>query len=262
MIVKVSSSIKNWENKILTKYGAKKYKVWDIFEPVTFFGLYHPLDYIKFIIHIGKKQIFWAGSDILNLQKSRWQYIIKWLKPRGFCENEVEQRALNEMGVKSKILPQFFGDVNEFPISFTPSKTPHIYIAIYEGREAEYGLHIIKNVSQYLPEFTFHIYGIGGESTDGLRYHQNVSEEKFNRDIRKYQAALRLNEFDGFSDTIAKSVLMGQWPITKIKYPNMSNYRTQKHLIALLLGLKSKTKPNFEGRNYWLNILRRDLPTV
>jgi len=48
---------------------------------------------------------------------------------------------------------------------------------------------------------------------------------------------------------------MGQYPITRIKYPMIDHYETEEELIVLLKDLKNKTKPNIKARDYYRKIL-------
>ena len=75
-----------------------------------------------------------------------------------------------------------------------------------------------------------------------------VDKEVMNAEIKHMQGALRLNEHDGFSEIIAKSVLWGQWPVSAIEYP----YMLKPENISRIL---DKKKPNIEGREYYLNKL-------
>jgi hypothetical protein len=73
-----------------------------------------------------------------------------------------------------------------------------------------------------------------------------------------YQCGLRLNKFDGFSEVTAKSVLMGQYPITTIKYPHIDTAYDPKELIRLLSLLKYRMEPNPE-REYWREELSKNI---
>jgi hypothetical protein len=71
-----------------------------------------------------------------------------------------------------------------------------------------------------------------------------------NEEIRVMPGALRLTAFDGFSEILAKSVLMGQWPVSLIEYP---------HMLSLddLGSITSKRSPNTEGRDYYVKTLNK-----
>jgi len=49
---------------------------------------------------------------------------------------------------------------------------------------------------------------------------------------------------------LAKSILMGQYPISRIKYQHIDHFETEEELISLLRGLKNKRKPN-PNREWW-----------
>lgn len=249
----VSSSVANFEEKIDRKFGYSKWTFAALFKPTVFFGMYHPLDYAKFILHRGEKTVFWCGADILNLAKSPWQQVLRYVPARHVCENEIERAKLLELGIYASIKPQFFDD---FPkeISFKATRKPHVYLTMHEGREKEYGLDWILSAAQELPEITFHVYGILGEDTKNVRYHGRVENRQFNEEIKEYQASIRLNRFDGFSEITAKSILLGQYPITRIHYGGITCVPSLRGLVNALRMLKTRRKPN-PLREVWYQIL-------
>lgn len=235
----------------------------------VFFGMYNWVDYWRFLWHRGPKTVFWCGSDILNLQKRpRWQKILAQASAHHICENVIEERALSEMGIEcSEVKPCLFDSMKGIRKSFKPSKAPHVYLCIQPGREGEYGLWTLMEVFNQVPDVMFHIYGGTDIFKTGYReircywpdfknviFHGKVPNEQFNGDIKNFHAALRLNEFDGFSEILAKSVLMGQYPISRIPYPHMDSYETIDELVILLKQLKNKKRPN-PATEKWRKIL-------
>ena len=158
------------------------------------------------------------------------------------------------MGIEAEVLPQFFGDSNDFQPCFKPSETPHVFINSHERREEEYGVGLITEIADHVPDVKFHIYGVKFPSNqENVIYHGKVSEEQFNEEIKNYHAGLRLNKFDGNSDVVMKSVLLGQYPITYLQYPHIDcceTTETTKPLIRLLKGLKEKKVAN-PASEYW-----------
>ena len=171
--------------------------------------------------------------------------------------------------IAHKIQPCLFDDMSGIKVSFKPSKTPHVYLCVQPGREEEYGLNIVEKVAQLVPEVKFHIYGVKSKEgytykkyilEDGretvITYHGKIPNEQFNKEIKGYQAALRMNEFDGASEVLMKSILMGQYPISRIPYPKgIDSYQTTEELVVLLKDLKNKKQPNPEVRK-WRTILQ------
>lgn len=241
----------------------QEWKWWEDWnKPVIFFGLYHFLDYLKFIFARGPKIAWWCGGDIINLAKSNipWNRILRFFKARHFCESIVEVPILERL-LKTKVglKPIFLSDPKSFQISFYSSRKPHVFMNAHPGREKEYGVHIVEEISLQVPEVTFHIYGISSKSHDNVMYHGKVSEAQFNEEIKNYQASIRLNLIDGFSEVIAKSVLMGQYPISRIKYPYIDYAEDAQDLIDLLKKLKYKKEPNYIAQHYWYNELCKPL---
>ncbi len=267
-----SSSVNNFREKLDKKFKLPDWSYFKLFKPTLFFGMYHFGDYKRFILHRGKKYIIWAGSDILNLNK--WNnWIFKLFKARHYCENEIEYRKLLHNGIVATIKPLFLGSVDDFLISYQHLDRPEVWLCMHPGREEEYGLDIIFEIAKSCPEITFNIYGLPYQtipkkytkvqreqqfSSQGCNIvnHGVIPEQQFNEEIKSYQCGLRLNEFDGFSEVVAKSILLGQYPISRIKYDYIDTFSTLEDLIKLLKQLKYKKKPNIEARNYWYNQLK------
>ncbi len=253
-IIRVSASISNWKDKILKRFKADEYD-WRKHRnsPVTFFGFYNPKDWLHFWWHKGKKTIWWCGSDILQVG-----YLFRWLQKvpcRHICENEVEQGVLRLMLQQEvEVRPTILSNPHEFKINYYQQENPEVYLHINKNAGLESGFFTIERIAKKLPEITFHIYGRfrPASRTDNINFHGFVPEQRFNEEIKNYQAGLRLHEFDGFSEVIAKSVLMGQYPISRIRYPLIDTYNTEEELIGLLRDLKNKKKPNTKARDYYL----------
>lgn len=260
MYSSISSSISNFAEKIDKRYGLKRWRWWNLFQPTIFWGMYHLGDYMKFEIQQGPKIVFWAGSDILNLEKNEeWQHRIAQKKAVHICENEVEKARLERMGVSAKVQPVFFDDIESFPVSFQSSSHPHVFMTAHESSKDAYGVGVLEKLAKEVPGVYFHVYGIEGENKKNVFYHGQVSNDQFNDNIRYYQAAIRLNKFDGFSEIIGKSVLMGQYPISTIYYPHIDYAESFQDIVYLLEQLKNKKEPNIVARNYWYNILKKSL---
>lgn len=274
----VSSSIPAFREKAEKTWGLERYNpLTDKKEPVVFFGLYHIGDYLKFLKHRGERIVFWCGDDIVNLKSKYlfsngtqiilskalsmfpWYKMLRLDRVRNYVENELEQDELTELGIKSEVRPSFVEDVNDFPISFKPSKNPQVFLSGWAGRQEEYGYGwVTDRLAWKCPEITFHLYGAGWKwliRPTNVVLHGKVPQEQFNREIRNYHCGLRLNEHDGNSEIAMKSVLCGGYPITRIKYPMIDNYETEEELVALLRNLKYKREPNFRAREYWLRAL-------
>ena len=78
-----------------------------------------------------------------------------------------------------------------------------------------------------------------------------------NEEIKTMQAGLRVLEFDGFSEILAKSVLWAQYPISRIGYPHIDSYTSNDELVYLINDLKNKTSPNTKARDYYLKTLNQ-----
>jgi len=236
----------------------------DIERPTVFFGVYGLPDLMAVRQHKGRKAILWAGTDIAHLIQGYWlddngayrvdpYQIGAWLNfaAENWCENEVEQAALRSVGIEARVGYSYLGDIDAMELSYAPSSVPKVYASVSGDNFAQYGWHEIEEIAPKYPDIQFHLFG---NVTPWLTKHKNVvvhgrvSKEKMNESIRGMQGALRLLAHDGFSEVLAKSVLMGQWPVSRIAYPHMLP-------VAELHTLKEKDQPNVEGREYYRNNL-------
>jgi hypothetical protein len=276
--LRTSSTIYPFEKKALKIWRLENAtpKKWD--ENRVFFGMYHKGDYESFIKTKGKRIVVWAGGDIRNLLrgyafsdgkdlwKSKlfsflpWHWIFRIYKAEHFVENEDEKEKLASLGIKATVIPTFLEDINEFPVCYKSSDKPQVYISARKGQEREYGVITVYWLATKLKDYTFHIYGID-QYEDFIRpniiYHGNVPQEQFNKEIKEYQCGLRLNKSDGLSEVTVKSMLLGQWPITKIHYDNVLNYEDDDELLSQLISLKYRKDPNLEAREYHIKRLNK-----
>lgn len=195
-----------------------------------------------------------------------------------YCENNVEWEALEKMGIISEIRPMLFDDPDKYQICYKWSEKPNVYINGHPNRENEYGIGLVTEMAHLIPDVNFHIYGITKPELwfdssikemrniyyhlPNLIYHGHVSEKQFNEEIKNYQAGLRLNEFDGFGEILAKSILMGQYPITKIFYLGIDRASSREWLIRYLEALKGKMEPYELASNYWRKTLKENKEEV
>lgn len=262
-----SSSISNFKEKLAKRTGLKEYRFFrDWRKKTIFFGLYHELDYIKFLLHGGEKTVFWCGGDILNLMNNPnwrfWASLLSKSRAKHFCENGREAEALLLMDIYTDIRPMIF-DEPPTALNFKPIKNVlHVYISAHEGKEEQYGVDFIVNeVAPQVKWVVFHIYGVDGLSVENVIYHGKVSNEEFNEDIKGYHCAIRWNYFDGFSEVLAKAVLMGQYAISRIWYPHMGFVPAKSSLIPALKRVRKKKEPN-QDRIYWQKELENNLNII
>ncbi len=263
---KVAPSLGALEGNPNDVWGTKPYKF--NAGPTAFFGMYDLRDYLAYFLHVKKKWILWAGSDIVNLADGFMfnngklktlsqitkgnEWVIKMLQNgEHYVENEWEHDELMKLGIQSKIVPSFMGDVDAYRVEYVSSKTPEVYISTARNRQREYGFGTIERIADKC-DVTFHLYGDSWKTTkSNIVVHGRVDKEQMNREISQMQAGVRLNETDGFSEVIAKSILWGQWPISRMKYKHIDRFTNDKKLIYLLNNLKNKTRPNIEGVVYY-----------
>lgn len=243
------------------KYDWRKH----LYEPVVFFGMYDARQYFSLWRHRGKKYVLWAGSDIRNLSegfafndgklrklsvltRGRFHNFI-WRvlgTAEHWVENEVEKQALEKLGIEvTGVCPSFMGDVDDFRVAFEPSDRPNVYVSCSGDRQLEYGFGVVERIAHSLPKHVFHLYGGEWETKQrNVKVHGRVLKCRMNEEIRGYQIGLRLNEFDGFSEIMAKAVLQGQYAVGRVEHPKIPSYRNDMELIATLHVLGKEDEPN------------------
>ena len=267
-------------------WGTREYEPLDGFstdleEPTVFFGLYGLPDFFKLWRHKGRRCILWAGSDITNFKNGYWledgggiklspRPLATWINKycESYIENEVEQVALKEMGIESKVVPSFLGNVEDFPLSYKPTEKIRLYTSVSGDNFKLYGWDLIPKLAEENPEIEFHLYGNTvwpfktlptenpfseqGIYKGNIIIHGRVSKEQMNKEIKEMTGALRLTEFDGMSEIVVKSLLWGQWPVSIIEYP----HTLKPENIDLLLATKPK-EPNIKGREWLLSVVNK-----
>jgi len=226
--------------------------------PTVFFGMYGLPDYYHLWKHEGPKAILWAGSDIRHFINGYWldakgenrmdpAPFAKWIiaNADSYVENEVEHKALWEFGIDAKIVPSFLGNIDDYEVSYEPNKK---YYTSVSGEDfVTYNLRALNQIAEQHPDYEFHVYGTENWlESENVFVHGRVSQEQMNDETKKMQGAIRLTEFDGFSEILAKSVLWGQHPVSPfIKYPHIDSE------------IKEHTEPNLEGRDYYREHLNK-----
>lgn len=233
--------------------------------PVVFFGLYGLPDFYTLWRHLGKKYVLWAGSDITNFKNGYWLEeggeirldsgpLAEWLNKHceNWCENDIEKRQLQILGINAKVCPSFLGDVEKFDLSYIPSTIPKLYTSVSSNNFHLYGWDRIPALAMQNPGVEFHLYGNTEKPPfdfpNNVIVHGRVPKEQMNMEIERMQGALRLTSFDGFSEILAKSILMGQWPVSLIPYPHMLGIDEIDRLFEL-------KHANQSGREFYLSQL-------
>ena len=260
------------ENTHQEVWGTDEYT--DQERPTVFFGLYGLPDFYTLWRHQGERHILWAGSDITHLKNHYWledgggirvdnKGICEWINKHctNWCENKVEAQELMKLGIYANIQPSFLGDINDFELSFKPGNK--VYASVSGDNFELYGWDKIEVLAKENPEIEFHLYGnnkpwpVESITSDApyihrpnIFVHGRVPKEQMNAEIKEMQGGLRMTEFDGFSEILAKSILWGQWPISLIEYPHILKPNQLWHIVK-------HSNPNIEGREYYLTTLNQ-----
>lgn len=249
-------------------WGTKPYL--DEFQPTVFMGLYGLPDFYTLWRHKGRKAILWCGSDITHFSKGYWldedgkikiepEALAQWINANceSYVENGVEHEALMVYGIESKIVPSFMGNVKDYELSYEKANRPQVYASVSGNLFRDYGWEQIEIIADRC-NVDFHLYGNSVpvmSERPNVFIHGRIEKEDMNEQIKHMQAGLRLNEFDGFSEILAKSALWGHHSISRIGYPMIQNYTTNEELIQALNSLADKEQPNTKARDHYLKTL-------
>lgn len=255
-------------------WGTKTYDpVTDRDKPTVFFGLYGLPDWYELWNHVragGKAYILWAGSDITHFVNGYWldrtgtikldpkafgQWINKYCE--SYVENSVEHAALLDLGIDAYVVPSFLGPITGYPQSYQHSDKPKLYTSVSGDNFELYGWNELPTLALAHPDIEFHLYGSDHEwpkylqkNWPNLINHGRVPKEVMNAEIATMQGAIRLTKMDGFSEILAKSILMEQYPVSHIPYPHI----LKVDQIGMLHSLK---EPNVSGREHYQKILNQ-----
>lgn len=215
----------------------------------VFCGLYSLADFYALWRYKGKKYVWWCGSDITRFKKGYWledggkikldpKPLAEWINKNceSWCENGVEHVALKVSGIESQIAPSFLGDVNNFPISEKRTDKKRYYSSVSGNNFELYGWDKICALAMENPETEYHLYGntIPYLMPQNCIMHGRVSKEVMNEEIKSMTGCIRLVDFDGFSEVVAKAILMGQEVISAIDYPFLHAENPREELLKTL----------------------------
>jgi tetratricopeptide (TPR) repeat protein len=253
------SGMATFGNAMIKYHGFEPYdKELDIFKPTFFEGLYFEDDYDTLRKHVGSKVVFWNGSDISRLLVTpEWRKKLDGLQVRHYCHNNEDAVRLREVGIDAEVRPLFFGNLDNYPVSYKQSDRPEVFLNAHPGREEEYNVPLALEIAREMPEFTFHYYGLDGygERLPNVVFHGLVSEEQMDEEIKRYQGCLKLHP-SGISQIVVKAGLMGQYPIT-INYVYGASCGPNKDAIKEhLRKLVETDTPNLRTRELFLKIYR------
>jgi glycosyltransferase involved in cell wall biosynthesis len=251
-------SMKTFGGAMIKHHGFERYnEELDIFKPTFFEGLYFEQDYDIFKKHLGPKTVFWNGSDISRLQvMPEWRKKLDGIKVNHYCHNKEDAIRLKSVGIEALVYPLFFGNLDNYPISYKQSDFPIVFTNAHPGREAEYGIPTILELADELPEIRFVIYGLDGKSYENIEYKGLVSEEQMDAEIRDYQGCIKLNP-SGISQIVVKAGLMGQYPITINDVEGAFYAPDKQAMIGFLRSIKTQDKPNIKTRELYLKIYKK-----
>jgi hypothetical protein len=191
--IKVSSSIKQFENNIINKYKLNSYNsLIDNNEPVIFFGLYNTNDLKVILNHKGEKYIMFGGSDI---DLNAFSFLIQKYNLLKFKFISISKNIYDRL-LKKNILSFFvyFNLVDKkifYPIEYKKKDTIYIYNGFKKGLESRYGKEIYEKVMKRLPHFKYI-----------LSNELNIENKEMPNVYKKCFIGLRLTLKDGNANTV------------------------------------------------------------
>ncbi len=234
----------------LRKMGFEEYNPT---RPTLFLGLYFDEDYRIFRDHLGKRYVFWNGSDVTRMLSVRqWRTIVQGTDAVHICHNEQLRKELAIAGIDALVEPIFFGDINSYKPSFKSREQLEVYVNAHKMREDEYGIPMVIQAAKRLPDIKFFIYGIDDKSNlKNVRYMGKLEEELADKKMSKHHVCLRLNHHDGLSQLVIKAGLWEHYVLMIKKMKNTIQVRDVLDLVEKLEVLKSTREPQ-RGLRPWL----------
>lgn len=227
-------------------WGTTNYK--DINKPTVFFGLYGLPDFYALWKHKGRKAILWVGSDIRYFINGYWlddkgkirinpKPLGEWINKycENYVENIIEYKTLKKLGIKSKIIPSFLGDINKFKPQKL-SKELRYYSSVSGNDFKLYGWDKINKIAEQNPHIKYYLYGntVKWKAPKNVIARGRVSNKIMNNETKTMTGAIRMVKLEGCSELIVKSVLWGQKPISLIYYPFLKNKNPKRELLKVL----------------------------
>jgi hypothetical protein len=257
-VVYYCEAMKFFGERMIKHFGYHRYDPECDKERPTFFeGLYFPEDYRALMRHRGERMVFWNGTDLTNLLIApAWQLIMRDYPAKHYCHCVKDQERLASVGVKATVHPLFFGDIDQYPVSYERSNTPQVYLNAHPGREEQYGIPLALAVAKEVPEVKFHIYGLSGQDINNVFYHGWVDESTMDDEIKHFQGCLKVAIDPRASQTLIKSAFMAQYPIASNPLDGVWYAPNKEEIVKCLGLLRDQLFPNYELRDRYLNIYR------
>lgn len=257
-IVYYCDAMKFFGERMIDLWGYRRYNhLTDRYKPVFFEGLYFAEDYFELMLHCGEKKIFWNGTDIkIASSMDILQRIIREIEAKHYCHSVDRQQALGKIGIRADVHPLFFGDLNKYQVSYKPSDHPQVYMHCNAGREVEYKLPEALEVAKDAQWVTFNIYGVNGINTENVIYHGWVEEDVMDEDIKGYQGFISFTPDKHASQTMVKSALMAQYPISVNPVQGVWHGYDKHSLMDYLSVIGEQTQPNYGLREMYLEIFK------
>ncbi len=197
----------------------------------------------------------WIGTDVLiakkNLHKCAvMQKLIKY----NYCGSKILYDELKKIGIKSEIVPIVLQDIPHY-ISKMPDNH-RILVYLPRGREAFYGLDIVKRLVYKFNDMEFYIVANDSDifsEAKNVKMLGQVPLAEMNNIYDRISILLRIPEHDGLSLMLLEALAKGKYVIYKYEFPytyKAQSYEEAEKAINMILKKEEKPIANREASEY------------
>lgn len=210
-----------------------------------------------------KKVIHWLGTDILQLASLQFK-VLKQLREAFvgagiimFCESEAKQKELDEMGIKTEVLP-----VLRDTSKFLPKPLPKDFaVAVYlpEFNRNNYNGILMENIVKNMPDVMFYFYG--DRRPTAKPPYKNIEVlgwRDINEIIDKCSCLLRFTYHDGLPTAPMEFLMSNRYVVTNAEMPYVEKIDgvldaegARKQIIEKIRDIKRRIKKGEQPDPKW-----------
>lgn len=190
--IRVSTSVKFFENKWKKKYNLISLNIKDINTPVFMVGLYNNEDYAFIKRHKGKILLRWCGTDALKLTSEKAAVIKSYKNIKHISISKFIDVSLNKFGIEHVGLPLTASsiDINAHELGDS------IY---FYGVHKAYSVHLLSDIKNKIKNINII-----------QTMHNTYNYDQLLEIYKKCFIGLRLTKHDGLPNTVIELGLMGR----------------------------------------------------
>jgi hypothetical protein len=210
----------------------------------------------------GVNVIHWIGSDIMQL---RWNCSFEKIKAlkQFFKDNNVihlseaefTQKELEEVGIKSKVVPlppEKLYEPMDLPEKFT--------VGIYAPKSDLYNEELMMEIVRSMPDVQFYFFGDNTNTTKGENW-QHLGYIDYDEWIPKFSCNLRVTAHDGLPLTCLQFMSAGRSVVTNV--PLKGAIQVEKDRDSIIKGVRKAQKTSQKAnvakyKRFWKKELTRE----